>query len=128
MGLKFTNNIDLLTGVTPAEKSAGVTVDTTGEPFDVSLREQIIIQFTAENITSGNGVFTVDGSNDGANWVTGLAVQDLSATASATYVTSVTLSSDTSKAVKVPAGWRFIRADVNETTDGTYFAFLEAAG
>jgi hypothetical protein len=128
MGLRFTNNIDLLTGATPSESSSGVTTTTTGETIDVSLREQIIIQFQCANHTSGNGVFSVDGSNDGTNWVTGLAVQDLTATASATYITSVTLNANGSHAVKVPAGWRFIRADVTVTTDGTYFAKMEAAG
>ncbi len=118
----------MLTDTAPAESSAGVTVDTTGPAIDVSKREQIVIQFSCLNHTSGNGVFTVDGSNDGAHWTTGLACQDLTATASATYVTSKTLSANGTSAVKVPAGWRFIRANVDVTTDGTYFAYLEAGG
>lgn len=127
MSLQYTNAIDLLTGTTP-ESSSGVTIDTTGLGYDVSLRSQIVVQFLAANISGGNGVFTIDGSNDGSNWTTGLACQDLTATASTTYVTSKTLSSNTSAAVKVPAGWRFIRAAVNLTTDGTYYAFMECAG
>ncbi len=128
MGLRFTNNVDLLTGASPAETSAGVTVDTTGTAQDVSMREQIVVQFSCLNHTSGNGVFSIDGSNDGAHWTTGLACQDLTATASATFVTSKTLSANGTSAVKVPAGWRFIRGVVDVTTDGTYFAFMESAG
>lgn len=127
MSLQFTNAVDLLTGSLP-ESSAGVTVDTTGTGYDVSLRGQIVVQFLATSISAGNGVFTIDGSNDGSHWTTGLACQDLTSTASATFVTSKTLSSNTSAAVKVPSGWRWIRAKVDMTTDGTYFAFMEAAG
>lgn len=128
MSLKYTDNIDLLTLTSPAESSVGVTVDTTGTKFDVSLRSQIVVQFRCADHTSGNGVFSIDGSNDGSNWTTGLAVQDLTATASATYVTSKTLNTNSTAGVKVPSGWRFIRAIVDVTTDGTYFAYLEAAG
>lgn len=128
MSLQFTNAIDLLTGTDTVTGSAGVTVDTTGTKQDVSLRSQIVVQFVAANISSGNGIFTIDGSNDGTNWTTSLAVQDLTATASTTFVTSKTLNSNTSAAVKVPSGWRFIRAKVDLTTDGTYYAFMECAG
>lgn len=128
MGLNYTDNVDLLTLTSPAESSVGVTIDTTGSKYDVSKRSQIVVQFRCANHASGNGVFSIDGSNDGSNWTTGLAVQDLTATASATYVTSKTLSSDGTAAVKIPSGWRFIRAVVDVTTDGTYFAYLESAG
>lgn len=124
----YTDAVDLLTGTDTNKGSAGVTVDTTGSGFDVSLRSQIVVQFLCTNHTSGNGVFSIDGSNDGSNWVTGLACQDMTATASTTYVTSKTLSSNTSAAVKVTSGFKFIRAVVDVTTDGTYFAFMESAG
>ncbi len=127
MSLQYTNAIEMLSGTDTVLGTGGVTVDTTGPKQDVSLRSQIVVQFVAD-VTSGNGVFTIDGSNDGTNWTTGLACQDLTATASTTFVTSKTLNSDTSAAVKVPAGWRFIRAKVDLTTDGTYWAFMEAAG
>lgn len=128
MALQYTNSVDLLTNTSPAESSAGVTVDTTGVKQDVSARNQIVVQFVCANHTSGNGVFTIDGSNDGTNWTTGLAVQDLTATASTTYVTSKTLNSNSTAAVKVPSGWRFVRGVVDVTTDGTYYAFMECAG
>lgn len=127
MSIPFTDSVDLLTGTIP-ESSSGVTVDTTGSGYDVSKRQQIVIQFLRTNHTSGNSVFSVDGSNDGTHWTTGLAVQDLTATASTTYITSKTLSSNSSAAVKVPSGWRFIRAVLDVTTDGTSFAFMESGG
>lgn len=127
MAINFTDSVDLLTGSRP-EDSSGVTIDTTGAAYDVSKREQIVVQFLRTNHASGNTAFSIDGSNDGTNWTTGLACQDLTATASATFVTSKTLNSDSSAAVKVPSGWRFIRGVSNVTTDGTSFAFMESGG
>ncbi len=127
MAIPYTTSIDLLTGNTPQD-SAGVTADKTGEGYDVSKRQQITVQFLCTHHTAGNGVFTIDVSDDGVNWVTGVAVRDMSSTTPATYVTSVTLSSNTSRMVKVTPGYRYVRAVVDVTTDGTYFAFLEAGG
>lgn len=126
MSIQFTTSVDLLTGQTP-ESSIGVTQTTTGNGFDVSKRQQIVVQFTCKDAT-GSGVFTLDGSNDGATWTTGLAVQDLTSTTSTTFVTSKTLNSAASAAVKVPVGWRFIRSVCTVTTGGTYKAFMEAGG
>lgn len=128
MSIQKTTSIDALTLSQPAESSSGVTVDTVGTKIDVSEREQIVIQFRCANHTSGNGVFSVDGSNDGTNWLAGLAMQDLTATASATYVTAKTLNANGSAAVKVPSGWRYLRVSVDVTTDGTYFASMELGG
>ena len=128
MALQYTNNIDMLTGATPAETSVGVTATTTSQAYDVSLRRQLTVQFRCANHTSGNGVFSIDASNDGANWVTGIAVIDATSTTPATYITSVTLSANGSHGIYIPAGWRFIRAVCAVTTDGTYFADLETAG
>ena len=127
MSLPYTNSIDLLTG-TVSESSVGVTTTTTGLGFDVSKRQQIVVQFLVTGHVSGNTVFSLDGSNDGTHWTTGLACQDLTSVTETTYVTSKTISSNTSQAVKVPSGWRFIRAVATITTDGTSFAFMEAAG
>ncbi len=128
MPLQYTNNIDMLTGASPAEGSVGVTITTTSQAYDVSLRSQISVQFRCANHTSGNGAFSIDASNDGTNWVTSIAVQDATATASATFITSVTLSANGSHGIYVPKGWRFIRAVCTVTTDGTYFADMEASG
>jgi len=119
MGINFTDNIAAL---------SAVTATTTSSAFDFSKRSQITATFTAASISSGNGVFTVDVSNDGTNWVTGIAFQDATATASTTWVTSKTLNSNTSAGAKIPAGYRFYRIVVTRTTDGTYSATFEAAG
>lgn len=128
MALQYSNAIEMLSGTDTVLGTGGVTVDTTGPKQDVSLRSQIVVQFVRANHTSGNSVFSLDGSNDGTNWTTGLAFQDLTATASTTFVTSKTLSSNTTAAGKVPSGWRFIRAVLDVTTDGTSYVFMEAAG
>lgn len=128
MALQYTNSIEMLTGSSPAETSVGVTATTTSQAYDVSLRRQITVQFRCANHTSGNGVFSIDVSNDGANWITGIGVQPAVTTTPTTWVESVTLSANGSAGVYVPAGWRFIRCLCTVTTDGTYFSYLESAG
>lgn len=108
-----------------------VAADTTSEIFDVSQRELKSIQFIAASITSGNGVFTVEVSNDGTNFIAyNRLVDNLTKTNTQTdtYVASCTLSSNTSKIYFFPDGdyFRFIRVLVNMTTDGAYSAILEA--
>lgn len=102
------------------------TADTTSDGFPIENLDDIVVQFIRANHTSGNTVFSVDGSNDGTNWVTGIACQDLTATASATFVTSKTLNSATSAAVKVPSGFKMIRVVADVTTDGANSAILSA--
>ncbi len=101
-----------------------VTADTTSAGYDVSKRQQIVVEFVCANHTSGNGVFTIDGTTDGTNWVTGIAVQDVTATASTTWVNSMTLSANGTSACYVKAGWKEIRCKVDQTTDGTYSAIM----
>jgi hypothetical protein len=130
MSLPYSDNVDMLTDTSPAENSVGVVANTTGQGIDVSKRQQIVIQFLGVG-SSGSGAFTIDGSNDNVHWTTGLACLDLQSTTPTTFVTSKSVSSTSggaSSAVKVPAGWRFIRANVTVTSAGTYFALLEAAG
>jgi hypothetical protein len=106
-----------------------VTSSTTGTTLDVSMREQIGIVLTCTGHSSGNGVFTVDASNDGTNWVTGIALADATATASTTYVTSKTLSSNTSTAIYLLFfPFKLVRVNVAVTTDGAYTATLEGQG
>lgn len=135
MALQFSNSLDMLTGTSPSDLSVGVTVDTTGPAIDVSLRQLKSIQFKAD-VTSGNGVFTIEVCNGdpsiAANW---LAYNRLTTNVTNTNaqtdarVASVTLSSDTTAFVFFPIGdyFRYIRCKVDQTTDGTYFAYLEAA-
>jgi len=122
MSLQFTTNVKLLDAV---------TVDTTGEYTDVSERETLSVQFTAADISSGNGVFTIEVSNDGVNFVTYNRLNDNLTNTNLqgdTRVGSVTLNSNTSKIYFFPNGdyFRYIRAKVDLTTDGTYSATLQA--
>lgn len=107
-----------------------VTADTTSEAFDVSQRELKSIQFIAASITSGNGVFTVEVSNDGVNFIAYNRLVDnvtKNNTQTDSGVASCTLSSNTSKIYFFPDGdyFRFIRVLVNMTTDGAYSAILQ---
>ncbi len=121
---------DFFNGAATGINATTVSIDsTTTKVLDVSMREQIGIVFTCASHASGNGVFSVDGSNDGTNWVTGLAMVDATATASTTYVTSKTLSSNTTVGMYLPFfAFRYMRLIVAVTTDGIYTATVEAKG
>lgn len=119
MSIPYTTNVVAL---------SGVTADTTSDSFDVSKRQQITVQFICANHTSGSGAFSIDASNDGTNWITGIAFQDATATASTTWVTSKTLNANGSAGAYVKGGWRFIRVVVDQTTDGTYTAIIQNGG
>lgn len=108
-----------------------VVATTTSLAQDVSMRISRSIQFIASSITSGNGVFTVDVSNDGTNWVPynrlTTNVTNTNAQTDA-RVASVTLSSNTSAIVFFPVGdyFRYLRVTVTRTTDGAYSAILQS--
>lgn len=115
----------------------GVLADTTSGALEIGDRILKSIQFIASGITSGNGVFTVEVTNDqdanGApqNWVVYNRLTDNVANTNAqqdTRVASATLSSNTSKMYFFPAGdtFRYMRAKVDETTDGAYSAIVNA--
>jgi hypothetical protein len=106
-----------------------VAVDTTSEVLDVSMRTAISIQFVSANISAGNGVFTVQVSNDGTNFVAYNRLTDNltnTNTQTDTRVASVTLSTNTSKIYFIPHGdyFRYMRVLVNQTTDGNYSAVV----
>lgn len=100
------------------------TADKTSDGFSVEHHTNLVAQLIRADHTSGNTVFSFDGSNDGTNWVVGIAVLNVVATAVGTYVLSVTLSSATTAAVYIPAGWKMIRAVADVTTDGTNTVIL----
>lgn len=82
-------------------------------------------QFIASGITSGNGVFTIQVSNDGTNWVDyNRLTTNVTNTNAQTdvRVASVTLNSNTSSVVTIPETDNFVayRAKVVPTTDGSY--------
>lgn len=114
-----------------------VTADTTSGPQDVSMRRKISLQLVASGITSGNGVFTVEVTNNqdaaGAptNWVPynrlTTNVTNTNAQTDA-RVASATLSSNTSAMLFFPVGdyFRYLRVIVDVTTDGVYSAILQS--
>lgn len=106
----------LLTGVLTTTTSLGMPI-VTGMGAS--------IQFVAASITSGNGVFTVDVSNDGVNWIAYNRLTTNVANTNAqfdTRVASVTLSSNTSAIVFIPDPVVYFRVKVTVTTDGVYSA------
>ena len=105
-----------------------VVATTTSDPFNVEGLNRVGLQFLSASISSGNGVFTVEGTIDGANWValnvlidnvTNSNVQNI------TRVASKTLSTNTSVLVWLDnfLGLKAIRVIVTRTTDGSYSAF-----
>ncbi len=116
---------------TAEELLDAVTVDTTGDVVDVSERRLMSVQFTCADHTSGNGVFTIEVSNDGVNFITYNRLTTNVANTNAQTdigVGSVTLNSNTSVIYFIRPGdhFRYIRAKVDVTTDGTYSAVLHA--
>ena|SRR3990167_6828265 len=100
------------------------TVDTTSAGYPVETMINLVAQLIRANHSSGNTVFSFDGSNDGINWATGIAILNATQTATTTSVTSVTLSSATTSAVYIPSGWKMIRAVADVTTDGANTVIL----
>lgn len=117
---------------TATNTSGTVTATTTSKGIDVSARNGLSVQVIASGITSGNGVFTFEISNDnGSTWTTyNRLVSNVTNTNAQTdtRVSSVTLSSNSSAFVFFPVGDHFqmIRCTCTRTTDGTYSAILSA--
>lgn len=102
-----------------------VTATTTSLGMPVIFSGRGSVQFVAGSITSGNGVFTVDVSNDGVNWIAYNRLTTNVANTNAqfdTRVASVTLSSNTSAIVFIPDPVVYFRVKVTVTTDGVYSA------
>lgn len=106
-----------------------VTATTTSSSFELGSAVGRSLQFIATGITSGNGVFTVEVSNNGTDWIAYnrlvTNVTDTNAQDDA-HVASVTLSSNTNAIAFIPEedAFKFIRVVVTRTTDGTYSAVL----
>jgi len=125
--IQYTDNNNVLNAVTAS------VANTAASPYDVSKRGLRSIQFTCSNHTSGNGVFGVEVSNDGVNWVVyNRLIPNLTGTNAQTNagVAAPTLSTNTSAIYFFPVSdyFRMIRVFVAVTTDGTYTATLQAAG
>ena len=101
-----------------------VVTTTTSSLKEVSGWTAISIQCIAADISTGNGVFTVEVSNDGTNWK---QLQSLITNVTAqTKAASITLSADGNELVFLDKNLRFnyIRVKCTRTTDGTYSAIL----
>ena len=127
MGLPFSDNIGPLNAVTAS------VANTDAKTIDVSKRQLKSIQFVCSGHSSGNGVFGVEVSNDGSNWVVynrliTNAVGDN--TKNTAYTAAPTLSTSTSSIHFFPTSdyFRYIRVFVAVTTDGSYSAILQTAG
>ena len=106
----------LINAVTATTTSNGVPMDNAGRAS---------LMLVSSGISSGNGVFTVQVSNDGVNWVDyNRLITNVTNTNAQTdtKVASVTLSTNTTSMVFIPNSDTFasIRAKVVVTTDGTY--------
>lgn len=112
--------------VSETETNFAWTTSTTSAGFSPTLgNTPMTLQFVASAITSGNGVFTVEVSNDGVNWVAynKLTTNVTNTNAQTdTRVASVTLSSNTSSVVSLPENFAFYRVKVVVSVDGTYSA------
>ena len=123
---------------TPASKTYGIPLreveyrpllnaviaTTTSSEIDVGKYEKISLQLIAASITSGNGVFTIDVSNDGSNW--DVYERIITNVTAGTVVNSVTLSSNSNQMVFINSNdaFKYMRVTVTRTTDGTYSAIL----
>lgn len=99
------------------------TTTTTTEKIDISKRQLATVQFLA---AAGTTVFTIDASNDGTNWVTGIAFLDSKATATGTSVVSKSVASTTELAY-ITCGMRYIRV-VATVSSGTASAIVHMEG
>lgn len=126
MAVNFTDTIYVFTpGV------VGVESTRTSQPIDISKRDNIALIFTASSITSGNGVFTVDVSNDNSYWVTGIAVQSAKTVGVSTTPGQTSVTSSTNRNVGYiidPSGWSYMRVKVTVATDGRYNCIVHSQG
>jgi hypothetical protein len=104
---------------------------TTSAVMNTNYLENITGQFTATGISSGNGVLTFLGSNDGINYVAFAVVDPTPATTNAQNLirsTSLTLNSNASKvfAIENTAKFEFIKFTLTWTTDGAYTVIIHS--
>jgi hypothetical protein len=114
MSLPYTDNIKVLDAV-------GAT--TTSSAYDISKRQLVTVQFVT---AGGTSAFSIDVSNDGTNWITGIGFYDAATAGVPTAVLTKSVASTTAAAI-VPPGFRFIRV-VATWTSGTASAILQAGG
>jgi hypothetical protein len=110
-----------------------VSATTTSDGVDVSSFSKLSLQFSVTDVATGNGVYTVDVSNDnGTTWVPyNRLISNVTNTnvQTDTKVASVTLNTSATKAmVFIPTDDKFqmLRVTVTYTTAGKYSAILLA--
>lgn len=116
-------NVSLV--VSETETNAAWTTSTTSTGGGGNGFGRASLQFISSSISSGNGVFTVDVSNDGTNWTAynRLTTNVTNTNAQTdTRVASVTLSTNTTSLVMIPDPVAFFRVTIVVTTDGAYSA------
>ena len=97
------------------------------DPIPTHAWEKGSIEFMGTGIASGNGVFTVEVSNDGTNWAAyNRLISNVTNTNAQTdtRVASVTVNSNVPSVATFPTSdaFAFLRVKVVVTTDGTYAA------
>jgi hypothetical protein len=133
MGLYKTDNVNCFTG--NINDTSGVTVkvvNTAALPIDVSDKQVKSIQF-AGTVSSGNGLFAVEISNDGTNWVVyNRLIPNVIGTNSQTdaYQAAPNISATGSSIFFFPVSdyFRYLRVSADISGAGTYYATLQAAG
>ena len=103
----------------------GVTASSTSNAVGIGDYRQVSFQFIGASISSGNGVFSVQLSNDGTNWTTyNRLVSNATNTNSQTdtRVASVTVSANGASFAFKPTDdvAKYARVIVVRTTDGAY--------
>jgi hypothetical protein len=122
---------DLANGAWGAETLEGGE-DSTEQNAVVNVEgySKIGVQVKAEDITSGNGVFTVEGTLNGTDWVALSTLVDNAAndnTETTARVASKTLSTNTTALLWIVDNpLKAVRVKVDVTTDGTYGAYVIA--
>jgi len=127
MSVNCTDSINVLNAITAS------VANTVAPAYDTAKRQAKSIQFTCASHTSGNGVFGVEVSNDGTNWVVyNRLIPNLTGTNAQTnaHVAAPTLSTNTSAIYFFPADdlFRYLRVFCTITTDGVYTSTLQMAG
>jgi hypothetical protein len=102
-----------------------VAATTTSAIVGISQSQNISLQCVGASVTSGNGVFVIQISNDNVNWATYNRLTSNSTNTNGqtdTRVASVTVSSNASSFAFVPRSdtFQFMRAVCTVTTDGKY--------
>lgn len=113
----------MLNAVVATTVSNGVSMDNAG---------RVSIMVLSSGISSGNGVFSVQVSNDGTNYATYNRITTNATNTNAqtdARVASVTLSTNTTNFLFFPPGdtFNYFRVTCTVTTDGVYTAVAYAA-